>query len=324
MTIEISLDYRFCVESLADAQHARVMSDMMEGAPNPTSFECVQNGAPYSGQFKAKILGDVGFLELKCESPVGSNTLFIGERARSHIARNFSFGTHILIWMEGKTRMSACGNAHNMQAGNFAVMNTESAFSARSLDRLHVCNLVLPACWDRIGDTKLENVFGNVYSGHDQFHNGVSSFAHHLLSRQNALAFPDISEKLYDVVALALNPRAKSDHPAGMLALIRNYIDIHYTNADLDPATVARVFDISVRQLHRLFSTNNTSFTEYLIEMRLEKSRKMLADPRCRNLKILSIAFDCGFRNINHFGWRFRTRYGITPSEFRHATLSEI
>ena len=321
MTSETSLEYRFTVAKPEDERYVRALSDMTESALNPTSFGCRSGGTPYSGRFRAQTFGDAGLLELDCSAPAGSNTLFTGERARSHIARNHSFDVHVLVWLGGATRMSACGRTHDMRPGDFTVISSDSSFSVRSLDRVHACNLALPASWDRVGDTRLEGVLGNVYSGRDRRRGGVVDFARHLLSRPAALATTDTSRALYDVVALALNPGAKDAHPAGMLALIRNHVDMHCANPGLSPDTVAASFDISVRHLHRLFAASNTSFMEYLIEQRLTMARRLLTDPRFHGRKISNIAADCGFSNINHFGSRFRARYGITPSELRGSPL---
>ena len=318
MNSEISLDYRFAVESPADVHYARVLSDMMESSPNPMSLD-VHGDAPYSGRLQMRMYGGIGLMECQLDSPVGSDILFVSDRRRPHIARNNSSEFIVSIWLGGENNLNTLGRTHSGQAGDFTVTSTDNPFCVHVPNRGRACNLSLPTSWDRIGDTRLENTFGNMYPGSNRRHNGLVDYARHLLSRPNALALPDASEKLYDVIALALNPRAKSEHQSGLLALMHNHINTHGASPDLSPAKVAATFDISVRYLHRLFATCDTSFTEYLIEQRLAQARHMLADPRHQHQKILAIAYDCGFRNINHFGLRFRARYGITPSEFRRA-----
>jgi hypothetical protein len=103
-------------------------------------------------------------------------------------------------------------------------------------------------------------ILGKIYSGYERCASSLTHYARHLLSSPNALASPDASEKLYDVIALALNPQAKNDHRAGLLALIRHHIDIYYSDPDLDPSKAAAAFDISVRYLHLLFAASETIF----------------------------------------------------------------
>lgn len=319
MNTEISLDYRFSVKSPADIRYARVVSDLMESSPNPMRFECIQAGGAYSGRLVVRTCEGIGLMECQLDSPVGSNNLFISDRTTPHIAHNVSSEFIISIWMGGENEMNTLGHAYTGQAGDFTVTSTDNPFRVHVPNRGRACNLSLPASWDYIGDTRLENTFGKLFSGSDQRHNGLSDYARHLLSRPNALALPGASEKLYDVIALALNPRAKSEHQSGLLALIRNHIDMNFANPDLCPTQVAAAFDISVRYLHRLFAATEITFTEYLIEQRLKQARHMLAAPEHCHQKILSIAYNCGFRNINHFGLRFRARFGVTPGEFRQS-----
>jgi len=324
MASDTSLEYRFSVAQADDEKYVHALSDMTESAINPTSFACEAGAAPYCGRFRMQTCGDLGLLELECSAPAGSGTLFKGERARSHIARNRSFDVHLLVWLEGTTRLSSYGRTDDMRPGDFTIVSNESAFSARSLDRLHVCNLALPAAWDRIGDTRLEDIFGSIHRGSARKGTGMVDFARHLLSRADALSTAGASRDLYDVLALALTPEAKDAHPAGLLAMIRNHVDVHCTDPDLPPDAVAAIFGISVRHLHRLFAASGTSFTEYVIEQRLLKARALLTDPRHRQRKISDLAADCGFRNANHFGSRFRARYGMTPSELRDAPFFDV
>jgi AraC-like DNA-binding protein len=317
MDSETSLDYRFEVRTPADAHRTRVVSDLMEGSANPMRFECIGNGAPYSGRLVLRTFGGLGLMECQLDSPAGSNALFVSERTRPHVARSHSLEYIVSIWLGGENELDTFGQIHTGQAGDFTVTSTDNPIRVQVPKRGHACNLSLPASWDRVGDTRLEQVFGKLFSAGDWRHHGLAEYARHLLASPNALALPGASEKLRGVIALALDPRAKSEHQAGLLAMIQNHVDVRFADPDLGPDRVAAAFDISVRYLHRLFSTSGSSFTEYLIEQRLARARLMLADPRCRERKILAVVYECGFRNINHFGLRFRVRFGLTPGEFR-------
>lgn len=316
MNSEFSLDYRFTVNSPADAHYARIVSDLMESSPNPMGLNA-KGEAPYSGRLQMRMFGGIGLMECQLDSPVGSNILFTSERTRPHIARNFSSEFIVSIWLGGENELKTVGRTHQGLTGDFIITSTDSPVSVNVSNRGHCCNISLPSSWDRIGDTKLENTFGNMYTGKNRSNHAISNFARHLLAHPGALALSDTAEKLYDVIGLALNPRAKNEHKTGLLALIRNHIDIHYPDPNLDPAMVGAVFDISVRHLHRLFATGDTSFTEYLIERRLTSVQRMLVNPLYHSHTITRLAFDCGFRDINHFGRRFRARFGYTPGEFR-------
>lgn len=317
MNSEFTLDYRFAVRSSADAHYMQTLSDMVESSPNPQGFACIQDGSPYSGRFRARTSSNITLAECQFDSPAGSNTLFSCERTHSHIARNRSYEVQVFIWLGEEACLSTGNRKHTLQTGDFSVTNSDTPYSVHGLNGGHCCALTLPASWDRLGNTRLESVFENLYSGRDRRRKALVTYARHLLASPNALALPGAADKLHDVLALSLNPRATSEHPAGLLALIRNHVDTHSANPDLGPVNVALAFEISLRHLHRLFAACDTTFTEYLIEQRLQQAQRMLCDSRYGRQTILGVAFDCGFRDINHFGRRFRTRFGFTPGEFR-------
>lgn len=321
MNNETSIDFRFAVNSTVDAHRARMVSDLMESSPNPMRLDRTQGDSPYSGHLQVRTFGGIGLMQCQLDSPAGSNILFVSERSRPHIARNQSSEFIISIWLGGENQLNTFGRVYAGQAGDFTVTSTDNPFCVHVSNRGHACNLSLPAAWDRIGDSRLENTFGTLFSGGCRPHQGLTSYVRHLLACPNALAMPDAAGKLYDVIALALNPRAKGDHQSGLLALIRNHIDVHFADHDLRPAKVAAAFDVSVSYLHRLFATADMTFTEYVVLQRLEQAQRMLADPQHKSQKIISIAYGCGFHNINHFGLRFRARYGVTPGEFRQQSV---
>jgi AraC-like DNA-binding protein len=71
------------------------------------------------------------------------------------------------------------------------------------------------------------------------------------------------------------------------------------------------------RFIQRLFESEGTSLTDYVLTQRLASSRRMLADPRRDGEKISTIALDAGFGDLSYFNRVFRQRYGDTPSAIR-------
>ncbi len=92
------------------------------------------------------------------------------------------------------------------------------------------------------------------------------------------------------------------------------------SDRDLSPASVAAASFISVRQLHRLFANQGTSFGAFVREERLRRCRKDLADPRFSHQTIGEIAARWGCPSPAHFTRIFSARYGITPRDFRQST----
>jgi AraC-like DNA-binding protein len=69
-----------------------------------------------------------------------------------------------------------------------------------------------------------------------------------------------------------------------------------------------------------LFAAEGTTFSQFVLNRRLDHAHKMLADPRLANHTITMIAFDAGFRDLSYFNHRFRRHFGVTPSQMRAQT----
>jgi AraC-like DNA-binding protein len=98
-----------------------------------------------------------------------------------------------------------------------------------------------------------------------------------------------------------------------------NYIEEHLGDPKLTPTRIARAFRITTRYLHHLFSEEDETVARYILRRRLEECARALTSPSQRRRTITSIAFDHGFSSATHFGRVFRSRYDLTPREYRHS-----
>jgi transcriptional regulator GlxA family with amidase domain len=72
---------------------------------------------------------------------------------------------------------------------------------------------------------------------------------------------------------------------------------------------------IKSTQLGKIFlNLTGISPTEYLFRIRMERAKTLL---RRTNLKIIDIAFDCGYASSQYFANTFRQAIGMSPSEYR-------
>lgn len=59
------------------------------------------------------------------------------------------------------------------------------------------------------------------------------------------------------------------------------------------------------------------NFNDFLHDFRLQAAAARLADPAESHLPVLSIALDCGYGSIGPFNRAFKTRFGVTPTQYR-------
>jgi AraC-like DNA-binding protein len=101
---------------------------------------------------------------------------------------------------------------------------------------------------------------------------------------------------------------------------IRAYVGQHLADPDLGPVSVAVAHSISVRQLYNVCAGAGLSLEQEIIGRRLEAVRAELARPASRHRPIAVVARRWGFADPTHFGRRFRSAYGTTPSDWRRSS----
>jgi AraC-like DNA-binding protein len=143
-------------------------------------------------------------------------------------------------------------------------------------------------------------------------------------------ALDDIAEPelagihIADLVASALGARQEAEttiEERGVrVARLRGVLEAIAQSAgdpNLAPAGVAAGLGVSVRYLHRLLEDSGRTFSEHLLERRLERAHRLLRDPRLAYRKISEIALEAGFSDLSHFNRSFRRRFAETPSQAR-------
>jgi AraC-like DNA-binding protein len=101
------------------------------------------------------------------------------------------------------------------------------------------------------------------------------------------------------------------------LRAIKDDIEAHLADGDLTPVVVAGRQRISDSYVRKLFESEGTSFSEFVLTRRLVRANRMLTDPRWADRTIASIAFECGFGDLSYFNRTFKRFYGVPPSDIR-------
>ncbi|MEK3913634.1 helix-turn-helix domain-containing protein [Paenibacillus sp. FSL H7-0331] len=96
---------------------------------------------------------------------------------------------------------------------------------------------------------------------------------------------------------------------------VQEYLEQHYMDSDLSLNLLASQFGLSVPYLSKLFKeTTETNFMDSLIQIRMEKSKELLMDPK---RKVNTIAESVGYNSTHSYIRIFKKYTGQTPGEFR-------
>jgi AraC-like DNA-binding protein len=129
---------------------------------------------------------------------------------------------------------------------------------------------------------------------------------------------------VYDLMALVLGANADAaEHArngglrAARLEAAKAYIDAHLFEPALSDMAVAAHLGVSDRYVRSLFASEGSSCKAHVDRQRLAKAYAMLSNPVWSGVKIIDLAYRCGFNDITTFNRQFRARYGMTPSDAR-------
>lgn len=133
-----------------------------------------------------------------------------------------------------------------------------------------------------------------------------------------------LGRTLLDLVALSLGASRDASELARMRGLraarmraVLTEIRKQFTDPACSPQQVALRLGLSARYVQDLMQETGASFTERVMELRLQRARAMLASAQHDGLKIIEIAGRCGFNEVSYFNRRFRARFGASPTQFR-------
>ncbi|MQY22471.1 helix-turn-helix domain-containing protein [Nocardia macrotermitis] len=134
-------------------------------------------------------------------------------------------------------------------------------------------------------------------------------------------------DALLELVKGAIRRELDDVEPRLASALARAAMDIadqHLTDPDLTPAELARQLNVSVRTLHRAFSSTGETMAAYIRRNRLEQARIDLVAPPEQRLGVSEVAARYQFTDSSHFTRAFKAQYGQTPTRFARAPHEEV
>ncbi|MBR0846030.1 AraC family transcriptional regulator [Bradyrhizobium liaoningense] len=151
-----------------------------------------------------------------------------------------------------------------------------------------------------------------------------------LLEADEVYEDPELTRRaramLGDLIVLALGARGEVAEIAerGLRAARQReliaIIEKRFAEPSLSITTIADALNLSRRYVSDLLLESGRTFSERVLELRLQKARAMLSDVRYDDTKVSDIAFACGFNEVTYFNRRFRNHFGCSPTQYRMGT----
>lgn len=131
--------------------------------------------------------------------------------------------------------------------------------------------------------------------------------------REIAAVFSKVKAQL-DEINLPSTPPATNAHHDHVIDSIFTYVNEHYQSASLE--SVSQIVHLNPVYISKYFKDKTgRNFSEYVNEVKMEKSALLLKNP---NFRIYEISEMIGYSNAKNFTRSFRKYFGKTPREYRN------
>ena len=250
---------------------------------------------------------------------------------RPEQAKDGNDGLYMIIVRAGRFRVVQQGVSHDLTPGDAALFDNRCQNEFHSLDAGETWSISLPRKSLRHLVRDIDKPVERRISAANPALRLLVGYLETLFGLEG-IDEPELAGiHVADLVASAIGARPDAqvliEERSARGARLRTVLDVitqQAGNASLDPARVADKLGFSVRYLHRLLQDSGKTFSEHVLERRVDRALRLLRDPRLADRKISAVAMDCGFSDLSHFNRSFRSRFGATPSEVRaEAALRE-
>ncbi len=130
-----------------------------------------------------------------------------------------------------------------------------------------------------------------------------------------------VANHVYDLMALVIGATQDGTEQARQRGVRAARLEVIRADLQREPQLtvqdVAQRQGVSPRYVQMLFEESGTTFTDFVLDLRLGAARRMLSSPRYAGWSVTAIALEAGFGDLSYFNRRFKQRFARTPSDVR-------
>jgi AraC-like DNA-binding protein len=268
------------------------------------------------------VIGELGAITvMEAMSNVGGRCA----RTPKHIGRLDPNVYQLMVIKHGTMNIEYGGRRATLGRGDFTLIDT-SVRGAAQHSPGGMVKLLFPRGLLPLAQADVERLTATRIPGDRGAGSLVSSLARQLprhLDEHDAGDRARLGTAVIDLLAVALDSHLDGNGvepetaQRAILTRIHAHIEERLSDPGLSPQSIASAHHISLRHLHKLFESQETTVAESIRRRRLERSRKDLLDPALVDRPVGAIARRWGFGDPAHFNRVFRAAYGVPPGRFR-------
>jgi AraC-like DNA-binding protein len=249
------------------------------------------------------------------------------ERTPRHVRQDSRDHFVLVNVHHGVVQLKQRGRDREIPTGAFALFDLDSPWTWEHARHTEIINVTIPAFMLRSRLRMVDQLVCIPSDGRTGLWGITSDLVRSLSEQLASVTSPaahSYSSHLVELIALAFESgeadALESDNASVRTAIRRRCIGFMRANlADqaLDPERISSSMGISVRYLHRIFQDESETVCVSLRDLRLEAARRALANPANGKIAISEIALRSGFKSPAHFAAAFKSKYGVSATEWR-------
>lgn len=221
--------------------------------------------------------------------------------------------------LDGTAGMAQDDNKVLLSAGDITLINASRPSDFTYSENSRQLSLILPS---HLVEHTLR--FNQVKCGHRiAASSPIAMLSHRLVldvTRQKCLSLQESEATLEAIVSL-LRPAIShtedgNDVHERVFRKTLSCIDQHIRSEDLCPEWLAREVGMSTRGLYRMFARKGLVVARYIKNRRLDLCAESLRQVHTEQ-KLSALGYSWGFSDSSYFSTAFKTRFGISPGEYR-------
>jgi AraC-like DNA-binding protein len=287
----------------------------------------LRSEARADGTFRGRMeYGDAGEVKL-CRLSASSHRV---TRTPDLIRQDDRGYLKVVVQLEGSTWFEQSGHKTLLQPGEWSIYDTMKSYSVSNTSDIEQMVLLVPREKVLTAGMNADELLVQRYSAQA----GIGRLAGHLIRKaydELGECSPESAETVGDAIAQLLRQslmeRAGKPTSMSLREALRDRIKTHIQRNLRDPNLsidqIAAALRCSKRNLHKAFSNDGVTLSDYIWRQRLERCRRDLAAPACAWKSITEIAYSWGFSSSTHFSKAFREAFGTSPKLYRMMAGSE-
>ncbi|WP_336810113.1 helix-turn-helix domain-containing protein [Bosea sp. MMO-172] len=277
-------------------------------------WELVGRERDFNAEIVARDVDDLRLVGCRCDPCEGF-------RSSRHINRTNGDYIGILFELSGSEVVRQGDQEAILRPGDFVIWDSRKAMEFRVLEPLHKMTILVPKKSmrrflpeiDELGGMRVEGTekLGPLVGAHlGQLASGLDHFEDEHLRL--------VADTTLELVSAGIRAKRGPQSGSGKdhYDRICRFIIERLADPDLNPAEIAEANSISLRYLHKLFSTRGQSVSRWILTKRLQRCRQAI-EMESQPLSITEIALAWGFNDGSHFSRSFRNEFGIAPRSMR-------